>query len=259
MGSTVENYSIVISGDTTINSVTYHKLTTPYIQAVMLGTCTANYAGYKGAFRNDVANKKVFYVPPSNSIEQLLYDFTMQVGDTVKGFLETFTFPSDIVNSIDSVLVGSNYRKRWNIDPCYYVSIIEGIGSTYGLVQPSPGCFVDQANYWLTCFSQNNFTLYPDTTANCQLITTIENINDNHSSIEISPNPFHSYSYLKVSSEFENAEIKMYNALGLLMREEKISRQEFFLLNRDKLQNGIYFIQLINDKSQLINKKFVVD
>jgi hypothetical protein len=167
MGSTVENYSIVISGDTTINSVTYHKLTTPYIQAVMLGTCTANYAGYKGAFRNDVANKKVFYVPPSNSIEQLLYDFTMQVGDTVKGFLETFTFPSDIVNSIDSVLVGSNYRKRWNIDPCYYVSIIEGIGSTYGLVQPSPGCFVDQANYWLTCFSQNNFTLYPDTTANC--------------------------------------------------------------------------------------------
>jgi hypothetical protein len=43
------------------------------------------------------------------------------------------------------------------------------------------------------------------------------------------------------------------------MREEKISRQEFFLLNRDKLQNGIYFIQLINDKSQLINKKFVVD
>jgi len=157
IGGTIDSYySVTISGDTLISSQIYHKLSTPFVQSIITGTCTPYVnSGYDGAIRQDTANRTVFYVPPSDSLEQLLYDFNMQMGDTVKGFLESFASPADTVHSIDSVLVGTNYRKRWNINPWYNIYLIEGIGSTYGLIVPSPGFIVDFADYTLTCFTQN--------------------------------------------------------------------------------------------------------
>src|SRR5258705_7649220 len=107
-GGTIHSYySITISGDTLISSQVYHKLLTPFVQSIIMGNCTPYiYSGYKGAIRQDTADRKVFFVPPSASNEQLLYDFNMQVGDTVKGYLESWALPSDTVQSIDSVLVG---------------------------------------------------------------------------------------------------------------------------------------------------------
>src|SRR5947207_1265722 len=70
------NYSIIISGDTVINSQTYHQLNIFYVQDISTGTCAPGVpTGYKGAIRQDTANKKVFYVSPSTGMEELLYDF----------------------------------------------------------------------------------------------------------------------------------------------------------------------------------------
>jgi hypothetical protein len=117
------NYSIVISGDTLINGNTYHKLDIPVQVIETHGACNSNGTlvspgYYAGCIRQDTSIKKVFFVPPSDSVEWLLYDFNMAVGDSVKGYTGTFAFPVEVVQNIDSVLVGNSYRKRWIINSC---------------------------------------------------------------------------------------------------------------------------------------------
>src|SRR2546428_7387968 len=76
------------------------------------------------------------------------------------------------VTSIDSILIGNNYRKRWNTNSSF--SIIEGIGSTLGLLD---FCYylVSPTNF-LICFHQNGQTLYPDTINNCSLISDVNGV-----------------------------------------------------------------------------------
>jgi hypothetical protein len=242
-GSIDSYYSITISSDTLINSQVYHKLYTPFVQSVVSGLCPPLNLDYEGAIRQDTANRKVFYVAPSASTEQLLYDFNMQVGDTVKGFLESFASPTDTVHSIDSVLVGTNYRKRWNINPWYNIYLIEGIGSTYGLVVPSPGFIVDFADYTLTCFTQNGQTLYPDTITNCVLITDAENIYPEYYLTTISPNPF--TDKINITTERnEPVEITLFDITSRKLLQQTLTNA--VTLNTSHLAKGIYLYVMRN-------------
>ncbi|HKR07088.1 MAG TPA: T9SS type A sorting domain-containing protein [Bacteroidia bacterium] len=252
-GTSDNYYSITISGDTVINSQVYHQLNTPFLLST--GTCGGGIStGYKGSVRQDTANKKVFYVPPSSSTEELLYDFNMQVGDTVKGFLESIAFPQDTVQSIDSVLVGSDYRKRWNINQCYNISLIEGIGSTYGLIELSPSCFPDWPEYSLTCFTQNGMTLYPDTNTICELITDVENIYPENHFTTIYPNPFSDKLNFTVNNK-ERSEIILYD-----IASRKLLQQQFInsvSLNTEQLSKGLYLYE-VQDRNGLYKKGKVV-
>jgi hypothetical protein len=72
MGNSNENYSITISGDTIIQSQTYQKLIIPFVKSNNSGVCDFTTIGYKGAFRQDKINKKVFFIPSGENTEQLL-------------------------------------------------------------------------------------------------------------------------------------------------------------------------------------------
>src|SRR5260221_423267 len=78
------NYTYTIISDTTIGAFNYHKLWVPAI--VITDECWGNTVTsgyYAGAYRQDNANRKVYFVPPSSSAEKLLYDFNLNVGDTL--------------------------------------------------------------------------------------------------------------------------------------------------------------------------------
>jgi hypothetical protein len=257
-GWEMDYYSVQISDDTVINSQVYHKLSIPFIQHNFTDLCS-EVVGYQGAVRQDTSIKKVFIVLSTDTIEQLLYDFNMQVGDTVRGILNNNLLDDEIVQSIDSILVGNNYRKRWNINPYYNISLIEGIGSTYGLIKSSPGNIVDQPDYSLTCFSQNGFTLYPDTFTNCEIINGVKNISSSLFETSIAPNPFHNSASLKINSVTEMVTMRIYSPIGLLVREDKVLNGEKYILKRGELRNGIYFLQLMNTEGQTTNEKFILE
>ena len=254
-GTGDEYYSMTFSGDTLINSQAYHKLTTPYVQSFSTLTCGGVSTGYKGAIRQDTTVKKVFYVPPTDTAEQLLYDFTLQVGDTVRGYIEAFTFPTaDIVQSIDSVLVGNTYRKRWNINSCYNIHFIEGIGSTYGLFELTPGCITDQADYSLICFQQNGQPLYPDTTTNCHLITSINSIDNYSDQIKVFPNPSNG-SFTVDFDTTDITEIQLTNLLGNIIMKQQTDKQTQIKI--DNLKSGIYILTIINKDNRSTSRKII--
>jgi hypothetical protein len=256
IGTDQEFYSITFSGDTTINSLTYHKLFSPFVQSFISGGCNVTHTtGYKGAIRQDTTNKKVFYVPPTDLNEQLLYDFTLQVGDTVKGFLESFAFQPDVVLSIDSVLVGDNYHKRWIINTCYNIYLIEGIGSTFGLIELSPGCITDYDGYTITCFQQNGQSIYPDTTSNCQLITSIYSIDPNSSKVKVFPNPSNGLITVDFEQPSNIREIKVTDLLGNIVKQQKTFNNKKIYI--DNLPSGVYILTIFDKDNKTINEKII--
>lgn len=114
-------------GDTIINAITYKKLM--YVGNTESQTVPLSpISGYYGAIRNDVPNKKVYFVT-LNGTEFTLYNFNLNIGDTIP---ETVIFSNpEPVSHIDSVLYCSAYHKRYHTASGYYV--IEGVGSEHGM------------------------------------------------------------------------------------------------------------------------------
>ena len=254
-GIEYENYSIIISGDTIINNQTYHKLFVPFVQKLVNdSSSTINTAGYQGAIRQDTLNKKVNIILPFTSSEQLLYDFAMQVGDTLKGIIKPEIGSIDTVISIDSVLVGSSYRKRWYVDNCNGIYFIEGIGSTCGLIIRSPGCITDQPGWNISCFKQDGILLYPYFATNCQLITSIKPIVDTkiNSSLSIYPNP--SKENITIETNYADTEqtLEILNLFGQIVYKKIIGNK--VIVDISAFANGFYILKLYTDKETMVRK-----
>ncbi len=253
-GNSDELYSILISGDTIIQSQTYHKLDIPYIKSNNSGICDHKMNGYQGAFRQDKVNRKVYFIRPSETTEQLLYDFTLQVGDTVKGVLASFTGYSDTVKSIDSVQVGDTYRKRWIINSCYNINLIEGIGSTYGLINPSPGCATDLMDYSLTCFQQNSESLYPDFKTNCDLISSSGPVNMISDQVIVYPNPSDGLITIELNEEGSYS-IQLVDILGNILLVKEINKQQKTEIC--DTPSGMYFLRIIDKDKNIQTVKII--
>lgn len=210
-------YQYKISGDTILNSTNYIKISrlidnNLYPNAEGCGL----HIGYLAAIRDDSLNKKVYVIPKDSLQELLLYDFNLNVGDSlISYYTQIYQCQSNAlyVETIDSILVNNNYRKRMGFcnyasPPCsieihdrsYY--IIEGIGSAWGLFDNFLFHY-DCGRSYLTCYSENDHILYgydiinTDTTTNldaysCDLsssVTVSINQSFNNYEIKIFPNP----------------------------------------------------------------------
>jgi len=256
-GEYVENYSIIISGDTLINSILYHKLMTPFVQSSGKSKVTWIESGYKGAFRQDIASKKVFIVPPDSLSEQLLYDFNMQAGDTVRGYIERHVSTKDVIDSVDSVLVGISYHKRWKLSSMTPIYFIEGVGSTFGLIEASTGNVVDGPEISISCFSQNGHTLYPDTATHCEVILSVEPVNKNIDQISVYPNPSKGFFVVECDPSIGVEEINVMDLLGNIIIHEPVENKVVIRIN--DLQSGIYVLTIKDKSNGIIAKKLIVE
>jgi hypothetical protein len=138
------------SADTVIGIETYSKI---------------EYCGgvYRGALRDDGVGK-IYFIPVDSISELLIYDFTVHSGDVVTVFENPgnsiwsgFTQHTYTIGSVDSILIGSSYRKRIYLDGQHW---IEGIGCTNGLFTES---WANVSNWYvnLDCMSSKDTTLYP--------------------------------------------------------------------------------------------------
>ncbi len=236
-------YSLTLMGDTLINSQVYHKLHTPFIQHNTITNCVYQPpTGYRGGMREDTTAHKLYYVAPSQNTEQLYFDYNWQVGDSVTGVLRAFVTDPDTVIAIDSVLVGSSYRKRWFINQWYSVYVIEGIGSTFGLVEPSPGNFTDFPQYNLTCFSQDNQALYPANVPNCNLITVTPQISNTNPEVLVFPNPNAGAFTVDLRKAGTITRAAIFDLHGKRITEQAVNGKN--VLQFDNTENGIYLLVL---------------
>jgi len=252
------SFSYFLESDTLINGLKCSKLyKSGFVHShCMFGNYINNwwpiYKTYIGAYRQDIQLKKVLFIYPSSKQECLLYDFSLNVGDTI----ESSCLEGEIIiSSIDSVLIGNNYRNRFHVSNSPY-SIIEGIGSTAGLFEPF---FPFEYSGTLNCFVHNGQTIYPDTITTCEIVTHANEVKSVQSFL-ISPNPFITQTSIQSNQYFNNAILTVYNSVGQQVKQIKNIIGQTVTLNRDKLPGGMYFFHVTqNDKTISTGKLVITD
>jgi len=195
-----DNY---IDGDTLVNSKQYEKIYklgyNPNCSLITYGP------GYVGSYRNDTSEKKVYFLEKSQTEEILLYDFSLSVGDTVPQTYINYSYPFLVVDHIDSILIGSNYHKRFYYLQESYptIMVIEGIGAHTGLLEPME--IFDQYHY-LRCFHLDNELLFINADS-CNLETdtcisvSIFSPRIDDIKIKVFPNPAYDLLHINTSSQ----------------------------------------------------------
>jgi hypothetical protein len=165
----IEKTKYFIHEDTLINSLSYYKL---YKSGYAMYDMPFWYNDiYVGAIRE--ADNEIYFIKKNRTTETWLYDFNMDVGDTIKAAVAT----GETILSIDTLPGG---RRIFNYDLDRYTTgfLVEGIGSNGGLLS-SGTSFIPlhsgQCACFLICYAENGDLVYQNTTgleSNCEIVNT---------------------------------------------------------------------------------------
>jgi hypothetical protein len=219
----------------------------------------ASFTGYLGALRHDTISNKVFMTWPNETVDTLIYDYGLVVGDTIPGrLIDGCTM---VVSSIDSVLVGTDYRRKWNFSTCNEGPgyIIQGIGSDNGLIEPmnSPG-FCGTS---LICLANDTTILYSSdvpSTYGCQLIYTHTDDHYNKDRFNFYPNPFSTTTVMEGDKLWGNVTLVVFNASGRPVRQSSNFDSDRIVFDREDLPGGVYSYRIYKDDRPIISNKFVI-
>jgi hypothetical protein len=241
-----EHYAYTISGDTLIGGQTYHTLVIPYVNAY--GMCTVYHTpGYAGGFRQDLGTRKVFWIAPGTTAEELLYDFELGVGDTINGFDRLGCIqPNCVITLMDSVLIGTTYRKQWHCGEFPSTNVlIEGIGFISGVLEGCATGMPDGPFNVLDCFSQDGVTLFSNGTDNCDVQTAVPQLTDRTFRTIIYPDPFFDRATVRFDRDLVNATLVVLDPVGRAVRTVEHVSGDHLILQRDGLAAGCYSVVLV--------------
>ena len=259
-----EESQFMVAGDTAINSINYHKISYDGRYRNGINNWTYFYHGYYGCYRNDIPTKKVYFVPVDSTSEVLLYDFDLNLYDTLPELFRYYAwnyYPISI-DEIDSVLVGATYLKRYHLDEMGSGEdyLIEGIGSTLGLLAPIFPFFESYND--LLCFKNENEELYYHEYGSgyCDLITSLDNETPFQMKTLVYPNPARDrFTIVHSQSGQLVSKIIIYNHLGRKQEDIQITkRQTEIEIITTHWDSGLYIIHLIGEKGLITTEKLVV-
>jgi hypothetical protein len=245
-------------GDTLINSEQWFKLystSDSLFQSNLL---------YRGLLREE--NDKVFYLDTLNQLDTL-YDFSLNVGDSVLFDLYGM-FPEwlQVVN-VDSVQISGDYYRRLKFaEPTMNAFDelneiwIEGIGSIHGPLFPNfPVKFSQEMpdSMLVTCTFSNNQQVwqhqsYPSCYVNIVLsVDQLEPLD-----FKIYPNPFTDRIHIE-NFGLHQYELTLLNSLGQTVKRTQVNGDNQ-IIDLTELKAGIYFLSInngLNAKTIKIIKK----
>lgn len=257
---TLTNYQYIQQGDTILKGKNYHKIFSKV-------TDSQTPFSYIGGTRED-SLKQIFFFPASNILnnpgpysfpndtaEHLLYSFNnLHIGDSLA--INT-NYTSIKVTSIDSVLIGTSFRKRYKIQNGRLLFgneyWIEGIGSTKDLL--SPFTYEFEWQYYTLCYGDIN-TYYinsPNGMDSCHYSKPSGVSENEASTIKVYPNPV--TDFLNIVTPFNGIKINanIYNIHGQLLLEKTILTQQTEM-DISKLISGLYFLQIKTDNKMIMTR-----
>ncbi len=211
-------------------------------------------------------DKKVWITHPGGTNE-LLYDFTLNIGDSFS------VVPELIVESISNVTVNGEPRRAlfFQSFPGHPTEIwVEGIGSNYGLLTRGIHDVADFAPY-MKCFSKNDDSLFnfdPDNYScnfsledeNCAVVNAVSDLESSEISWKIFPNPFQNSFLVQIENYAYSQTIilECYNLYGQKMIERHFQFENNIMIKDLALPSGSYIITLTDDRGNLLNSELVI-
>lgn len=270
--------------DTTLFSKNYKKFYQIYqMPSWMLNT-------HIGYLREDTINRKVYFMDKTTLVEDLIYDFSMAVGDSIYMNFPTsgMPFPQGFykVKSIQNVTIKAGVRKlfklKLNFGSSDTLRVIESVGSEiHPLAMYNPffapgqfgwgfGCSYPYA-LGVACKYSDNIKEFQSCTYqlaltngciskvdSCNYWNTCSGINELNKvkDLLIAPNPAHTK--ITVSIELEDACSPIFEVFDVSGRKVKSIPQlklaagkNQFEVDLTDLQSGMYFLRTKNENFEL--------
>lgn len=257
-----QDYVYYINGDSIVNDTIYQKI---YKHGILVKewydsppippSCDTswNFNHFYALVRQE---EKRIYFRQWGDPEVLLYDFELEVGDTLP--ITWNQWHEDIiVTGIDSLLVGSSFRKVFNLTQQSSPQLIEGIGHEGGFIEPFPPIL--ECGNTLLCFALDNITYYPNFNDPCDLTVNILPVKSQEI-IKYYPNPVIGELTIEYDN-FENIEqVVSLNASG----QKKVlaftkNGENKINIDLSNLGKGLYVIQIIGKGKSILNLKVIKD
>lgn len=204
----------------------------------------------------------IYILSPNQDEESILYDFTLEVGDSASIIPLEDTNQNGLadVTAVTNEFIAGEMRKVITFDvptPDSFISDfeqwIEGIGSTTNLINPFRS--VIDAGYNLGCFG-DGIEFFPfSEEGNCSLLNISEVPEITTSLI---PNPIRDQSTLTVNNFQNNTIISFYNVLGQYINRKRIITPTTIINHNDFPSSGIYFYQIEQDGVVIDTQKLIV-
>jgi hypothetical protein len=259
---TQSKYVVEITGDTTIGSYTYKKMIHHGLNSFMAPFPNPNincnpavsFSSPYAFIRQD--NLKLYMREIYEQNDTLLYDFDLQIGDTLPMSFNN-SANNITVSSISALQVGTETRKVFHLNqgaPLQNDSLIEGIGHVGGLIGPfNPFEYSEE----LVCFALNTTIYYQNMGLTCDLNVGVVEIAPKFE-IAIFPNP--TMGNLTIQTE-HSSEIKSIEAINLLGNEVildfSIQGEKEVDVKLHELNNGFYTIRVMNTLDQIFMYKVI--
>lgn len=246
-----ETYNL--RGDTIINKLKYSILSEVFRDYCNGPTGELTYYATVGYIREDTL--KHVYIRGFNGIknDSLLYDFNLKLGDTLPPlFITASDMEPYVVSSIDSLLVGTLYRKQFIIKykaisggNYLYDSITEGIGSWHGLLGEINCCPDANPPGQLNCFKHNNDSIIGK---NCEfLYVGVNDLQTKQIQFTLFPNPTGTNVTLSYQLPLNESKgiLRLYNTMGQLIKTSNISSGNGTIEEDiSALPTGVYYYTL---------------
>lgn len=262
-------------GDTMINETTYKKLFYhSYIEEF-----TPDSLQYIAAMREDSLNEKVYFIWKNHEDEVLLYDFSLEVGNTFEvnspflGLGEP-TYIEDYFNQrilevaqISETVIGGEARKTIHLtryeDPSFGEYWIEGIGSSVGLIYA--GYFSDpimDAPYpFLLCVHEDSILMYQEddpwglymNTCYAEPTTNVDEIEVKSYGFNVWPTFFKEQIFLQSNSQA--FKVSVYDLTGrMIYQYHSLESLTELTIPTIHWESGLYVIKMSNPDSYVTKK-----
>ncbi|MBT0608919.1 T9SS type A sorting domain-containing protein [Aequorivita echinoideorum] len=244
----ISNQTYEITGQQTIGSFTYY---------------TVDFSIFNWLLRED--NGKVYCYNDSEGIDELLFDFTLEVGDEI--FLDSsnqaycYTIggvyidgePITVSSTSIQFIAGTNRKViEFQYQGTQVETWIEGIGSLNGIY---PYAFTNfDSGAYLSCFTNNGNTHYFNGFTSCAIL----GMNDIEiDKIKLYPNPVSANALLSIPAHIDIQNIKIFDVFGRLVKDERVDNKSISI-DGSVYKSGIYVYQLFSRSKLVKTDKFVV-
>ena len=225
------------------------------------------YGNVDGFLREDTIKKRIYYKRDSKSPEMLLYDFSLNTGDTIKfDFANSsdtsvayhVSYRSSSISSQDTIILDLNSNQKFHslFFPDNQMTWIEGIGSTRSLLFPTEFYGVDGPGFELLCSYQNGIQSYSNSDGlSCVLFTDINNEAKLIPFITLSPNPSCGYYTLNLPENF-SGEVLIFDMLGNIKYHARLEDMNKLEINLNA-PAGIYLMKVNSTDGNVSTLKLI--
>ena len=250
------------AGDTLIDGFQYKRIQEIFVMTSSNGCCYPPENLGSGFLREDTIAKKVYWRSEAMAGDTLLYDFDVQVGDTLTGYMGSCDM-TWTVGSIDSILIDLNYRKRINyevsFDPGIQFSIIEGIGSTYGLTTCPFVPF--EMGIFLSCYTVDGDLLYPPSGADMAACGDLTSAVNPHmalgpSPLTCMPNPATDRLVLQCDVSRLPLDVSVVDLTGVVHLRYVLNMANS-AIDISSLSSGVYFLHAVRRGTLVTTEMFI--